>query len=198
MNRVGVAGLGVCVAALGLSLAEAASGWSWEEVGRRDPFIFRQPQEPGRGLACVGGALPPPPPPPPGDPAALLRKAREVADQCVRRLGFRDFDRVAVLASDYKRRLRKSGFEAEHAYERLVTIRQTALRLRAREQAEQAFGRLRIDVRGVIWEETGASALVNDRVVREGGVVEGARVKEIRRDEVLFEFKGVLVRKGVR
>lgn len=180
-------------------MTEAARGWSWEDSGRRDPFVFRQAKEPGGG----GGTgrrpfSPPTPPSPPVNPTAVLREANKVADQCVRRLEFRDFDAVAVLASDYKRRLCESGLEAEHVYERLVTIRQTALRLRARERAEQAFGRLRIDVHGIIWEETGASALVNDRIVREGSVVEGARVKEIRPGEVLFEFKGVLVRKRVR
>ncbi len=83
-------------------------------------------------------------------------------------------------------------------HERLVRIRKTARRLAARCRAEEAFGKLGIEVTGVIWEDSGALALVNGRLLRRGDTVEGASVEEIRPSEVIFRFRDVLVQKEVR
>ena len=182
----------MCVALLGLSRADTALGGSpsprgrsWNATGRRDPFVF------------AGRNWPPPPPPPPPPPVDVVREARRAAKEADGSLAQRAFDAVVALASEHVRRLDYAGLRGVDVYERLVRLCDTAARMKGRAAAEEAFGRLRMDVTGVIWQESGASALVNSSLVSEGDVVEGARVVEIRRGDVLFRFRGVLVHKGI-
>ena len=127
----------------------------------------------------------------------VLREARRAAKEADGSLTQRAFDAVVVLASEHVRRLDDAGFRDVAVYERLVRLRDTAARMKEHAAAEEAFGKLGIEVAGIIWEESGASALVNGSLVGEGDVVEGARVVEIRRGDVLFRFRGAIVHKEI-
>lgn len=41
-------------------------------------------------------------------------------------------------------------------------------------------------LRGIIWDEAGAFAIINDKIVRKGDEIEGRRVMEIKKDRVII------------
>lgn len=52
-------------------------------------------------------------------------------------------------------------------------------------------------VRSIVYSEENASAMVSDRIVREGDMIDGYKVVKIYRDKVEFEKKGKIFTKHV-
>jgi hypothetical protein len=175
----------VLLAALGAARGADISGVDGPEIdffgGQRDPLEF-----------CSPGEVPPPPPPPPPTDAAEL--ARQVEEQVA--LGnLAEAERLVDRLLDV---LRVQGMEDLEAEARAHDLR---VRARGRKRAEvdpvEEFSGLDLRLSGVAWNESKPVALVNDELCVPGDVVEGATIDAILPGEVVFEFRGVRIRKSL-
>jgi hypothetical protein len=187
--------------------------WEWIPAGRRDPFVYRAQKEKVQTTSPVNTVVPEEYTVPTEtieetttgtggevrDTRQLQLRAKRVAERLARgafaALGRQEYTKAQEFVTDAMSRIHAAGFGDPPLEEKLKRLGDTAQRLKTRGQIEKEFRNLRIVIRGIVWEATGPAALVNDSVVREGDVIEGARVEEIRRDEVIFSLKGVRVGK---
>ncbi|HOX07984.1 MAG TPA: hypothetical protein PK280_16420 [Planctomycetota bacterium] len=75
----------------------------------------------------------------------------------------------------------------------------TAKRLKQRQDIEKEFVNLKVAVNGIVWTERAPSAAINGSVAGEGALIElgpggqSAQVYRIRKDAVIFLYKGVQI-----
>lgn len=50
-----------------------------------------------------------------------------------------------------------------------------------------------VRLEGIIWDEKNPIAIINDKVVRIGDEVSGAKITEIRQNEVIFDINGQMI-----
>ena len=189
----------------------------WDPTGMRDPFIFRQPKKPKEGPVGTrdkgtikGGweevETTRPPKPTPGTDEKVVdvtqqrldakKIAETLAASAFQALGRREYATVEEFTSKALNRMARTGLKRPRLEEKLVRLHDTAYRLRTRAKVEEEFRGLKIVITGIVWQASGPVALVNGAVVREGDIVLGARVDEIRPNEVIFNLKGVRVSRG--
>ena len=83
--------------------------------------------------------------------------------------------------------------------ERFGRLEATSKRLKQRQDIEAEFAGLKITVDGIVWNEQSPAAAVNGQVAGEGSVLklgaggQDVQVYRIRRDAVVFVYKGVQV-----
>jgi len=181
---------------------------AYEPNDRVDPFTRGKP----KGLPPP----PPPPPPPPGDETSkVLGKALKAYDDAEALLSTEGKERHTKCAeacrkgiTELKQVIADIGKEpalAKHLVpasallERFGRLEATAKRLNERQVIETEFAGLKVTVEGIVWNPQSATAVVNGQVVSEGGVLrlgaagQDAQLYRIRRDAVIFLYKGVQV-----
>jgi len=181
---------------------------AYEPNDRVDPFTRGKP----KGLPPP----PPPPPPPPGDETSkVLGKALKAYDDAEALLSTEGKERHTKCAeachkgiTDLKQVIADIGKEpalAKHLVpasallERFGRLEATAKRLKQRQDLETEFAGLKVTVDGIVWNPQSATAVVNGQVASEGAVLrlgaagQDAQLYRIRRDAVIFLYKGVQV-----
>ncbi len=186
------------------------AAWEWEFTGRRDPFEFRSPktEEPVEDevvtrLPVDSGSTKPTRVKPRQPKRNLGREQNKVwalaesaASSAEEHLSLRQHTKAEELAAMALRRMKEINLKDQSLEERLVRLRATARRLAERAEIEREFRNLRISIQGIVWKQGKAVALINGKIKRSGDVVEGARIDDIRPNEVIFVLaKGVRVRK---
>jgi hypothetical protein len=84
--------------------------------------------------------------------------------------------------------------------ERFQRLEATAVRLKQRQDIETEFAGLKIAVEGIVWSQNSPAAAVNGEVLTEGAVLpvgkagQAVQVYRIRRDAVIFLYRGVQVK----
>ncbi|MHC4249599.1 MAG: hypothetical protein ACYS9X_10780, partial [Planctomycetota bacterium] len=170
----------VLLAALGAARGADAADADGPEIhffeGRRDPLEFCSPAE-----------VPPPPPPPPTEDAAeFVREAKErISDGDLRGADL-------AIAEGFLVAHRAGDRESEA---RLRDLREQVRGMRTKVGAEDGFRKLGLRLSGVAWSESNPVAIVNGALCVPGDVVEGATIDAILPGEVVFEFRGVRMRK---
>ncbi|MHC5055816.1 MAG: hypothetical protein ACYTKD_13985 [Planctomycetota bacterium] len=167
----------VLLAALGAARGADAAGPETDfSEGRRDPLEF-----------CSPGEVPtPPPPPPPEGAAEFVREAQE-------RIIDGDLDGADLMIAEGLLVALRAGDRESEA--RLRDLREKVRGMRTKVDAENEFRKLGLSVTGVAWSESNPVAIVNGALCVPGDVVEGATIDAILPGEVVFEFKGVRMRK---
>lgn len=161
-------------------------GWKRKVVDKPPPVDQREPLGP-----LPRGPLPPDAP----KPEVVRHNATLVCDRAELLLGANRYAKAAEICERAAKELRDVGLHETPLAERVERFMRTAQRLKFRQEVEQEFRNLRIELKGIIWEPEKASALINGQIVEPGDMVEGALVESIGPREVIFMLKGVRVRK---
>ncbi|MHC4870308.1 MAG: hypothetical protein ACYTFY_00520 [Planctomycetota bacterium] len=95
-----------------------------------------------------------------------------------------------------------SSIKAQQMYERILGLRQTAVRLANKEEITNRFLALPITVKGIRVSDTGAAALVNENIVEIGMKItlddgEELQVDSIEDRGVIFIYSGLKLRKNI-
>jgi hypothetical protein len=192
--------------------AEKRGFWEWDPADRRDPFDFRMLEtmkdtvEVPAATPGIGNLLNTTPKPTTPDTSstttrseANAQQVRKFADGKIEEakyfLGLQQYGRASESIQEAMNRLKGIRIADPLLTERLDRVLVTAERLKRRTEIEREFKAISIDIQGIIWEPTNPVALIKGRSVREGDVVEGALVEEIRTSEIIFNFKGVRCRR---
>lgn len=181
--------------------------FEWVSV-KRDPFEFRPirktvTERPGPGPKWPWGKKPNGPGPKPGNGKIDASVAQNVVKFAAKRardaemhLLQRQYSEAADVATEALNRIKADQFPDMKLLARLRRFRDTAQRLAERAKIEKRFNQLPISIEGIVWEPGNAVALVNGDPKRVGDIVEGVKIGEIRRREVIFVLeKGVRVRR---
>jgi hypothetical protein len=173
---------------------EPEAAWTFDKGGLRDPFTFwkeipKGPEGPGQG---------------PVDDDKRRRDLQQSAEKSylvAERAMMDSKHQAAVEACD--KGLQELGVlppETEPAvqelYERLYRLRRAADRLQKRVDAEDAFRRLNIKVSGVVAKQNHPLAIVNNKTVKKGELIETTEgeatvyVDEIQPSRVILRFRG--------
>lgn len=186
--------------------------FEWDFTGRRDPFEFRPfrkatretPEKPTGFESIFGG-----PKPKNGERTKpgngkngteveqnVLKYATARVRHAEILLSQRQYAETAELTAEALNRIRPDQFPDARLLEKLRRLRDTAQRLGGRAKIEKSFAQLPISIEGIVWQPGNAVVLINGEVMRAGDLVEGVRIDEIRRREVIFVLEeGVRVRK---
>jgi len=184
--------------------------WEWDPAERRDPFEYRSPEKvtetvdvpvarPTIDILNPTKTSVKTPVKLPTKSAASIQQARDFADAKVQEakyfLGMQQYARASESIQEAMNRMKGIRMADPLLTERLDRVYATAERLKTRAEIEREFKGISIDIQGIIWEPTNPVALIKGKSVREGDVVEGALVEEIRTSEIIFNFKGVRCRR---
>lgn len=122
-------------------------------------------------------------------------------DEC-RRLcdkGIQDLHQTMVEIGK-KDELAREMERARELLERFQRLAATANRLKLRQKTEADFAKQKITVDGIVWNEQSPSAAISGKVCSEGTLLSTAaggqdlvQVHRIRRDAVIFLFRGVQI-----
>lgn len=210
MICVGVSALGMALSAQGeeapgsKDVVTAAKGfWEWDESDRRDPFEYRSPEPvdvEGVAIEPISRTLLPTVPTTvvPRDTATAQQISQFVTGKVAEAryyLGLQQHGRAAEAIEEAAGKLKAMKVAEPGLAESVERVQLTAQRLKARAEIESEFRGVSIEIQGIIWEPTNPMALIEGKTVREGDVVEGALIEEIRTSEIIFNYKGVRCRR---
>jgi len=186
----------------------------WQIDDRRDPFEFAKPPaerpvHPGPVAAdntkgsiiapSVGPATPVPEQPKDESPDVTAIRLEVAKHQMTAeaRLMARDYAGAEAAATDALKLLADPAMKDDRLVEASERLRMTAQRLRERQEIENRFNGMKIDIQGVVWSPEGSVAVVEGKPRRVGDSVGEATIAEIRPGEVVFILRGVRIRKQV-
>ena len=176
----------------GTAAVEPEAAWTFDKGDLRDPFTFWKevPKEKTPG----GGTV---------DPRKFIEEKQQSAETnyLVAERAMKDSrHQPAVEACDKGLQelaaLPPDDPGVQELYERLYRLRRAADRLQKRADAEDAFRRLNIKVSGVVAKEHRPLAIVNNKTVSKGALIEtpdvegSVYVDEIQPNRVIVRFRG--------
>ena len=181
--------------------------------GGRDPFTFRvrieKAKAADRGVGEEGTTTGPIDDTTEEQKVAMLRRKIAAVENLIMRM--HDYEaamkeceevRKEVTAGDSGSIFTSSPI-LNQLYRKILSYERTAKRLQQAVEIREEFGKLNVEVKGVLWTPVSALATVNDTVLRSGGQVKdtGAGspvlVVSIHEDSVVFTYKGQRFRKLV-
>lgn len=95
-----------------------------------------------------------------------------------------------------------SSLKAQKLYERITSLKQTAIRLLNKEEITNKFAQLPIIINGIRIAESGSAALVNDNIVEIGMTLklengEQLQIDSIKKNGVVFIYNGLKLMKEI-
>lgn len=149
-----------------------------EKLGEEKPF-FGADQGTGRTTAPVSTGP---------DPAELVGQARQY-------LFLGRHDAAMQSCNDALKILGGKELVGTAAIEEsALRVLRAAERLKFRRETEEAFDKLPIFIKGIVWQPENSFAVINEKMAREGTIIEGgARVYKILPREVVFIYQGLKV-----